>query len=235
MSDARDQILAGIRQALKRGALDEEQRRPLAARLATPPRNLIPARAASLDHRGQLALFIAMAESVQATVTRLDHASAVPAAIADYLARLNLPPRFVMTPDPLLAGLPWEGQPMLDIRRGRAEESDLVGVTACFAGIAESGTLMLLSSPESPTRNNFLPDTHIVMLHGAQVVASYEDGWTRLRAARRKPDGSFDMPRAVNFITGPSRSADIEQRLELGVHGPRRLHIVLVADEGAAA
>ncbi len=126
---------------------------------------------------------------------------------------------------------------MLEIRRGRVEDADPVGVTACFAGIAETGTLMLISGPESPTRNNFLPDTHIVVLRAAQVVASYEDGWTRLRAARHAA-GQSPMPRTVNFITGPSRTGDIEQRIELGAHGPRRLHIVLIEDgashDGAA-
>jgi L-lactate dehydrogenase complex protein LldG len=123
---------------------------------------------------------------------------------------------------------------MLEIRRGRAEDSDQVGVTSCFAGIAETGTLMLISGPESPTRNNFLPDTHIVVMRGKQVAASYEEGWTRLREARRAADGSVALPRTVNFITGPSRTGDIEQRIELGAHGPRRLHIVLVDDEAAS-
>jgi L-lactate dehydrogenase complex protein LldG len=60
-------------------------------------------------------------------------------------------------------------------------------------------------------------------VRGDQVVAAYEDGWERLRAG----DG---MPRTINFITGPSRTGDIEQRIELGAHGPRRLHIILVDD-----
>jgi L-lactate dehydrogenase complex protein LldG len=220
---------------LKRGPLDETQRRALADRLADPPCNLIPARATSLDHQGRVALFVTLAEAVQATVTRVATAAAVPEAVADYLVRQNLPSRVVMTPDPQLADIPWGKQPMLEIRRGRAADGDSVGVTACFAAVAETATLMLLSGPESPTRNNFLPDTHIVVLRAAQVVASYEDGWSRLRAQRRRPDGSFAMPRTVNFITGPSRTADIEQRIELGAHGPRRLHIVLISDEGPAA
>jgi L-lactate dehydrogenase complex protein LldG len=234
MSAARDQILAGIRQALKRGPLDEAERRALAERLAHPQRNLVPARAASLEAAARLALFIAMAEEVQTTVTQVDHAAAVPGVVADYLSRHNLPSRLVVTPDPQLGDIPWAARPMLEIRRGRAEDSDAVAVTACFAGIAETGTLMLISGPESPTRNNFLPDTHIVVLRRAQLVASYEDGWTRLRDQLRASDGSVALPRSVNFITGPSRTADIEQRIELGAHGPRRLHIVLIADEGPA-
>jgi L-lactate dehydrogenase complex protein LldG len=83
---------------------------------------------------------------------------------------------------------------------------------------------MLISGPESPTRNNFLPDNHIVVLRAEQIVPTYEEGWNRLRA-RETP---FTMPRTVNFITGPSRTADIELKIELGAHGPRRLHIVIV-------
>jgi L-lactate dehydrogenase complex protein LldG len=226
MSEARDQILGSIRRSLKRGPLEEMQRAGLEQRLAAPRRNLVPARAAALPHAAQIDLFLKMAEEVQTTVMRVARAGDVPAAVADYLSQRNLPSRLVMTPDPQLDDIPWSDRPMLEMRRGRAEDRDQVGVTACFAGIAETGTLMLISGPVSPTRNNFLPDTHIVVIRGKQVVASYEEGWTWLREKA--------MPRTVNFITGPSRTGDIEQRLELGAHGPRRLHIVLIDDEAAS-
>jgi L-lactate dehydrogenase complex protein LldG len=233
MSDAREQILGAIRRSLKRGALDGEVRHALDQRLADHQRNLIPARATALDHAGQVELFVAMAEEVQTTVARVGSAEDVPAAVADYLSQHNLPSRLVMAPDPRLDGIPWERQPLLELRRGRAEDADQVGVTACFAAIAETGTLMLVSGPESPTRNNFLPETHVVVLRSTEVAATYEEGWTRLRQAKATADGGVAMPRTVNFITGPSRTGDIEQRLELGAHGPRRLHIVLI-DDGAA-
>ena len=231
MSDARTDMLGRIRRALKRGPLDEEAAAPLAARLKEHRRNLIPKRATALDHRGQVGLFTAMAEGVSATVAHVSSADEVPGAVADYLSRLNLPARLVMAPDPTLDAIPWSARPLLEIRRGRAEDGDSAGVTACFAAVAETGTLMLHSGPESPTRNNFLPDTHIVVLRSRQVVASYEDGFDNLRRKFAKPEGGFAMPRTVNFITGPSRTADIEQKIELGAHGPRRLHIVLI-DEG---
>ena len=102
--------------------------------------------------------------------------------------------------------------------------------TGSFAGVAETGTLVLLSGPESPTTLNFLPDVHIALLFTDRVVGSYEDVWARLRAR----DGATVMPRVVNWITGPSRTADIEQTLLLGAHGPRRLHIILVDEVPAA-
>jgi L-lactate dehydrogenase complex protein LldG len=87
---------------------------------------------------------------------------------------------------------------------------------------------MLVSGEATPTTLNFLPDTHIVILRARQVVASYEDGWDLLR--QRPGEGPKALPRTVNFITGPSRTGDIEQRIELGAHGPRRLHVILVGD-----
>ncbi|HYL32685.1 MAG TPA: lactate utilization protein [Stellaceae bacterium] len=233
MNSSRDLVLNSIRRSLKRGPLAPEAAAACEARLAAHRRNLIPARARTLPPRGQVELFVKMAEAVNATVARVRHANEVPAAITDYLTRLNLPARLVRAPDPALDALPWAERPLLETRRGVAEDSDPVGVTACFAAVAETGTLMLHSGAAGPTRNNFLPDTHIVVLRASQVVAAYEDGWDRLRSARGR-DGSLAMPRTVNFITGPSRTADIEQKIELGAHGPRRLHIVLI-DDGEAA
>ena len=233
MSEARGQILEAIRRSLKRGALDGDARGALLRRLADHRPNLVPARAAALDHAAQVDLFVAMAEEVQTTVVRVAGTWSVPAAVADYLSQHNLPSSLVIAPDPRLDDIPWGQWPLLELRRGRAEDADQVGITACFAAVAETGTLMLVSGPESPTRNNFLPDTHIVVLRRAEIAATYEEGWTRLRQAKAGPDGSVAMPRTVNFITGPSRTGDIEQRLELGAHGPRRLHVVLI-DDGAA-
>ncbi len=171
-----------------------------------------------------------MAEEVQATVTRVQSPDAVPEAVARYLAAENLPAELVMAPDPGLDDIPWHTRPLLRIRRGRAEPEDAVSLTPCFAAVAETGTLMLVSGAQTPTTLNFLPDTHIAVVRAAQVVAAYEDGWDRLRAAATPGMPAQALPRVVNFITGPSRTGDIEQRIVLGAHGPRRLHIVLVED-----
>jgi L-lactate dehydrogenase complex protein LldG len=223
MSEARDQILARIRGSLKRGRVDAAREMELRDGVAAHRRNLVPARAAALDAQSRIDLFISMAEEVQATIVRVGSLAAVPEAVANYLVAENLPAELVLAPDPSLHGIPWSARPLLRIRRGRAEAGDAVSLTPCFAAIAETGTLMLISGAQTPTTLNFLPDTHIVVVRGDQVVAAYEDGWDRLR------EGS-GMPRAINFITGPSRTGDIEQRIELGAHGPRRLHIILVDD-----
>lgn len=232
MSAARDEILGRIRTALGRGS--DAAADALAARLAAHPRNLVPARAQGLEPAPRVALFAALATAADATVARVAQAADVPQAVTQYLAAHNLPARVVMTPDPLLDRYPWQSAAMLAIRRGVAAADDAVGVSAAFAGIAETGTLVLISGPDSPTTNNFLPETHIVVLTEAQVVGVYEDAWDRLRAARATAGGVV-LPRTVNLITGPSRTGDIAQRLELGAHGPRRLHVVLVeAEDGRA-
>ncbi|GAB4192792.1 MAG: lactate utilization protein [Thalassobaculales bacterium] len=220
---ARKAILAGIRKALGRGPLDGAAAQALEARIAGRVANLIPAR--SLQPQGELvALFQRMAEAVGVTVARVGDADAVPAAVADYLAAQNLPAAVRIAPDPAIAGLPWDSRPTLAVSSGPARPDDLVSVTPAFAGIAETGTLMLLSGPDSPTTLNLLPDTHIVVLRRSQIVGPYEDAWNRLRATRS------DMPRTVNLITGPSRTGDIELKILLGVHGPRRLHLILIED-----
>ena len=83
---------------------------------------------------------------------------------------------------------------------------------------------MLLSGPDNPTTLNFLPDTHIVVVDADDIAGDYETVWQRIRALY----GTGKLPRTVNMITGPSRSADIEQTLILGAHGPRALHILVV-------
>ena len=232
MSTARDAILGGIRRAMGRGPVSAEIAAALDQRLKEHRRNLVPARAAALDPVARIDLFVAMAEEVQTTVTRVASNADVPAEVARYLAAENLPAELVIAPDAALDAIPWDDRPLLQIRRGRAEANDAVSVTPCLAAIAETGTLMLVSGEATPTTLNFLPDTHIVVACTGQVVAGYEDGWDLLRA--RSGDGPAALPRTINFITGPSRTGDIEQRIQLGAHGPRRLHIILIDDPKTA-
>ncbi len=220
--ESRDAVLGALRRATGRDSNAAAAAASVGDRLARHARNTIPARG-QRDRRGRLDLFVEQAEAVDATVALVSGAADVPGAVADYLRGENLPTRLRMAPDPKLDAYPWDEAPLLDIEHGKGEASDTVAVTGAFAAIAETGTLMLVSGPETPTTLNFLPDAHIVVVRAADMVACYEDGWDRLRATGR-------MPRTVNFITGPSRSADIEQTLQLGAHGPRWLHIVLVGD-----
>ena len=221
---SRDAILRKLRVGASREGDEALARKTIEARLKGHPRGTVPARG-KLNEKKLLDLFVAQAEAVDATVARVAAPGDVPAAVADYLRGENLPPALRMAPDPKLDACAWDTAPMLDISYGKARAEEQVSVTGAFAGIAETGTLMLASGPESPTTLNFLPDTHIVVLRADEMVGAYEDAWDRLRATGR-------MPRAVNFVSGPSRSGDIEQTLHLGAHGPRRLHVILVEGNG---
>ena len=221
---ARSQVLDGIRRSLHRGELTGEARTAVDQRLAAPPRGPSVARA-QLPQPEKVVLFCQWAEANNATVARVS-APEVPGEVVGYLARNNLPAAAAMAPSPQLDGYDWASQKMLSLRRGRAEASDHVSITGAFAGIAETGTLVMTSGPEHPVSLNLLPDTHVVVLREADIVSGYEDVWARLRARY----GKNAMPRTVNTITGPSRTGDIEQAMELGAHGPRRMHIVVVRD-----
>jgi L-lactate dehydrogenase complex protein LldG len=182
----------------------------------------VPGRA-QLQGAELVRLFKTQAEATLASLDEVASAADVPAAIADYLRRSNLPARLRMGEDPRLAAMPW-GATALEVSKGRSDGRDLVAVNHAFAGVAETGTLALASGPENPTTLNFLPDYAVAVLSEADVVGDYETLWARLRERY----GKGRMPRTLNWITGPSRSADIEQTMLLGAHGPRSLHIVLV-------
>lgn len=217
----KDVVLTSIRRGLRRGPLSGEQADLLRKRLNEHPRHLIPARS-RLPHAEQVNLFVRNVEKEFGTVSRVGDVSTVPDAVAMYLMSQNLPGDVVMAPHPDLRAIPWSLRPLLSIREGRAEGTDQVSVQHGYAGIAETGTLFLPSQPERPVTLNLLADTAIVILQAAAIIGAYEEAWDRLRAELGV------MPRNVMLVTGPSRSADIEQTLELGAHGPRRLHIVLV-------
>lgn len=222
----REAILSALRHRLGRRDGDGGAE-AVAARIGSPARGPIPARGAG-DHEERVALFVAMAEEVAARVIRVPSAEAVPEAAADYLKSENLPAELRLAPDPALRDLPWDSQPLLSLSEGPARPTDPVSLTGAFAGIAETGTLMLTSGSAGPTTLNFLPETHMVVLKARDIAGCYEDAWDRLREAQGEGRGA--MPRTVNLITGPSRTADIEQTIQLGAHGPRRLCILLVDD-----
>jgi L-lactate dehydrogenase complex protein LldG len=229
MSDARSTILTRIRRSL--GAAPDETIRgaEVARRLAETPRGVIPARG-QLPRAERLALFRTMVAKVSGEVVDVAAAEDVPTAIADYLRRRNLPLVLRRGADPALAALPFAREPALDVSVGASAGDDLVGLSHAVGAIAESGTLVLVSGPDNPSTLNFLPDYHLVMVEADTVAGDMETLIDGLRARY----GRGQLPRTVNLITGPSRSADIEQTLLLGAHGPRALLVVLVGAEAGA-
>ncbi|MDX1374881.1 MAG: lactate utilization protein C, partial [Burkholderiales bacterium] len=142
-----------------------------------------------------------------------------PAALRRYLDAHGLPASGCVWP--ALAALDWAGAGLALAARA-ARDEDAAGVTGAFCGIAETGTLMLVSGAERPASVSLLPETHAALLPVERIVDTMEDAWALARRELRA------LPRAVNFISGPSRTADIEQTLVLGAHGPYRVHIVLI-------
>ena len=221
---ARDEIFANIRRSLNVTGAEAPRRMAVADRLAGTPAGVIPARGQG-DKATQIATFKAEAERAQASVVEVENAADVPAEVARFLRDANLPAFLRMGDDARLTAMPWDAT-TLEIAHGPSDGHDLNAVSAAFAAIAESGTLALTSGPENPTTLNFLPDNHFVIVAASDVVGDYESVWRKMRARY----GGGVAPRTVNLITGPSRSADIEQTLLLGAHGPRRLHIVIVRE-----
>ncbi len=227
MSAARTAILNDIARGLGRAPLDPAAQAAVTRRIDSRTRNTVPLRG-QLPAAEQRDLFVSQAQAMGATVNRIGSTETIPDAIADYLAGHNLPTELILSPDPDLTGLPWQRRPLLSIKHGAPWPTDMVGVALAVAGVAETGTLVLHSGAHASTSLNFTPDTHIVVVHGSQVVGAYEDAFDMLRA---KVGPSW--PRTVNLITGPSRTADIEQTLIMGAHGPRRLHVILVENQTA--
>lgn len=222
MSAARDDVLANIRSALGVRGDERTRRQIVAERLERAPRGVIPERG-QVAGEALLELFRREAEAALASVDMVESVAEVPQAVAEFLRRHNLPAAIRMGDDLRLRAMPW-GETAVELSYGRSEGGDLNAVSHAFGAAAESGTLVLVSGPENPSTLNFLPDNHIVVVAAKDIAGDYETVLARIRAAY----GKGRLPRTVNFITGPSRSGDIEQTLLLGAHGPRRLHIVVV-------
>jgi len=214
MTDRRAAILGRISQALGHEAAADAP--TVMQRVNDPARGPQPQWSETQRER-----FLAKLTKVAGTYAEIVSDAEIVRAVADYLAAQNLPPRLVVAPHPLLAGVIWPEAWQVACRRAHGD--DRISLAVAFCGIAETGSLVLLSGPESPTTLNFLPDDFLCLLPDNRIVPRMEDAWALLRAER----GS--LPRATNLITGPSRTADVEQTIQLGAHGPRRLHVLLRA------
>jgi L-lactate dehydrogenase complex protein LldG len=223
---SRDAILAKIRAAgaPREGRSDALRRESVARRLAERARSPVPERASGKSPDQLVRLFRGFLEGQSARVIAVADSAAVPAAVARYLRETNLPQRVRIGADARLAALPWQREPALEVRRGRAEPADEVGLTHAIAAVAETGTMLLASGADNPVTLNFLPETHVVVVDVRDLVGPYEDAFTLLRARL----GEGVMPRTLNLISGPSRTGDIGGRIVQGAHGPRRMCVILV-------
>ncbi|GJG96388.1 lactate utilization protein C [Cupriavidus pauculus] len=220
---ARDRIFARIRAAQGRGAaVTQGEREAVADYLARHPQGPQPEVGADL-----VEAFSVQARKLASTVDRVATLADVPAAVLHYVDGLKLVRRAVAWTG--FDALPWAAQglevecrPPVREPQADREHGDLVGITGCFVAIAETGSLMLLSGPDTFASAALLPETHIAVVPVSRIVANLEEAFTRMRAEHGQ------LPRATNIISGPSRTGDIEQTIVLGAHGPYRVHVILV-------
>jgi L-lactate dehydrogenase complex protein LldG len=166
-----------------------------------------------------VARFRERALGLASTVDEVDTLAAIPATVARYLKANSLPFAAVCWAE--FAALDWRAAG-IEIAVREARETDLVGITGAFCAIAETGTLMTMSGRDTPATASLLPETHIAVVRKSRIVRGMEEAWQLMR------DEIVAPPRAITFISGPSRTADIEQTVTLGAHGPYRVHIILV-------
>jgi L-lactate dehydrogenase complex protein LldG len=224
---ARTAIFARIRANQRRGpAITADERAEVADYLARRSRGPQPSIEGDLRIR-----FRATSERMSSTVDEVPRAADAPAAVARYLTEHKLGTRAVLWPalshlDWAAAGLQVEARPP---KRDESAGADPVGITGCFCALAETGTLVLLSAADTPASTHLLPATHVALVPASRIVATMEDAFALMRAERGGSEAM--MPRAVNMVSGPSRTGDIEQTIVLGAHGPFRVHIVMLTDE----
>lgn len=213
---ARENILARIRaQSGRRGATTERELADARSVIAARTRGPLPgfARHEPVQH------FIEECDRLKTTLAEVHNMADVPAAVAHYLreTKLNLNAvgwNKLATLDWPRAGVTFHARP--------ADKDDLVGITSCFCAIGETGTLLLLGAPGTPKVTALLPETHIAIVQKSRIVPTMEDAFQLLR------DEVGELPRATFFVSGPSRTADIEQTIVIGAHGPYRVHVILV-------
>jgi L-lactate utilization protein LutC len=211
---ARERILGRLKRA-EGGASGRAE--AVEARLAGHPAGPAPAQGRA-EGAARVVQFVAKAEAAAATVSRIGAIGELPGALAEELRNRNLPAAVRHGADAAFAGLDWG---VVETSQGVGRLEEPATLSRAEFGLAETGTLVLASGPKNPVTLSFLGETHFVVLPEADVCGGFEDFWAAWR------ERGLD-PRTINMVTGPSRSADIGQVLQLGAHGPVALHIFLV-------
>ena len=221
MSDSRAEIFS----RLQRSRSDNNKRpahKLCEEHIKTHKRGVLPA-----INQAVLDRFISKIKNVSVTYHCINNDAALPGAVLEYINEHNINPELVAAPTLLFEKLDWSNLNKIEFRN--AQDNDLTTLTLAYAAVAETGTLVLCSGPESPTTLNFLPDNNICVVRQKDIYNYMEQVWDILRNESAGLQGNV-MPRAINLITGPSRTADVEQTIQLGAHGPRHLHIIILTD-----
>lgn len=221
---AKAQILAQIRQNLKIAGDQTDRVKRVKERLQQHPRNILPSRVPQ-DSKQQLSVFQSFCAENAISVAEITSFADVPLAVQDFLKSHNQPAQIKATDESFLKEINWQQQPLLDISYGACTKSDKTAISGCLAAIAETGTIMVHSGSDFPMGAAFFPDNHIVIVKESQMMGWYEQAWDQIRAIY--PDL---LPRQVTLVSGPSRTGDIEHKVQLGAHGPKKMHILLLKD-----
>ncbi len=211
-TSARTRILGRIRQALgqEREYSEAVFRRLLAA--APKAHTHLSTIANPVD------VFMEQAETTGGQVVLLPSAAQVPAWLQQ--SSFGALPIALSDQADIIA-LDWSNLDLQSDYRSHGQ----VGVVKASLAAAETGTL-LLHSHEVASGLLYLVDRLVVVLQRTDIKARYEDLWTE--GPQKSAEG---IPRAVHLITGPSRTADVEQTIQVGAHGPRELYIILLEDD----
>ena len=200
---ARESILKEIRdRRLKRAPEPERYRAPLEA-------------------GDPVEMFATRAAWAQTEVRKLDRMADVPAAVAELLRARNLAASVHLPSDAELNALPWSNT--LTVKTDPPGPDDTAVTIAPYA-IAETGTLAYPARANSPSAWHFRPGFEIAVLRANHVQPQMEDVIARIKETMGR------IPHTINFVTGPSRTGDIEQTLELGAHGPKSLAVLIITE-----
>ncbi len=217
---SREAIMSRLRARLDRASLPEDRKRDADTRIKSRTQTSLVPKIGRLEGRERIERFISVTQSVHGHVTRIGSLSALPEAVSTALRNRNLGQEVRCGGDPLFDQLDWGS---VELSRGVGRVDEPVTLSVAQMGVAETATLVLTSGPENPVTLTFLGETHFVVLKASDVVSNLEGVWAKLRAA------GVD-PRTVNLVTGPSRTGDIAQQIQLGAHGPVDVEIFLIDD-----
>ncbi len=168
-----------------------------------------------------LARFVTKVAQSAASYEAVSSEHDIVTAVSSYLAGQSLGNELVTAGTSLLKQLSWPSAMAAQTRP--ATTQDRVVLVEAFAGVAETGSVVMCSGEQTPVSLNFLPDHFLCVVHKNSIVNHLEDVWEKLRQEETS------LPRAINIITGPSRTADVEQIIQMGAHGPRKVHLLLLA------
>ncbi|TPE49864.1 LutC/YkgG family protein [Amaricoccus solimangrovi] len=210
---ARERIFSAVRAELS-AARDPAQIAGEAAALLAEPDAVRPRLAGATLAES----FAIKATALGTTIDRVPALDAVPEAVARYLAGQGLRPSVALDGAPELRGLDWGA---VETHSAIAPD-EAAGVGLARFGVAESGSIVIHSGPETPILLAFLPLHHVVVLRVADMLAHLEDYAARLEGT--------EPPRNAILITGPSGTTDIEGSYVRGAHGPGFVHVILVEE-----